>query len=309
MKKRQTILGGIIFALIGLTFAGCQDSWANSEGENGAPQNADNRTASQESKDYWYDGTAEITTYKLEQARYGEMREGTAVMVFVTEPFSKTSNTKSDRQKEDDVPVLKLNKMKNFNTGIYPYSIMTSTFLPFEGAAQSLKISFTMQEWCGTMYSEMRNKDGQLIFDLHSYFEGESFKNKKIKATYLEDDLWSLIRLNPESLPSGKVQMIPSMSYLRLKHQPLKTYDATVKKTENSDGTTTYSIRFDELDRSISIDYESTFPHAIVKWEETYLDGGKRLTTSAERIEQIKSDYWNKSGNQHSSLRKELGLD
>ena len=40
---------------------------------------------SQDFKDYWYDGSAEISSYQLYQERYGEMREGTAVMIFVTE--------------------------------------------------------------------------------------------------------------------------------------------------------------------------------------------------------------------------------
>ncbi len=40
---------------------------------------------SQDFNDYWYDGKAEITSYKLEQARYGELHEGYVVLVFVTE--------------------------------------------------------------------------------------------------------------------------------------------------------------------------------------------------------------------------------
>ena len=31
-------------------------------------------------KEYWYAGNAEITSYKLTQARYGELREGKAVL-------------------------------------------------------------------------------------------------------------------------------------------------------------------------------------------------------------------------------------
>ena len=33
---------------------------------------------SQEFRDYWYAGEAEITRYKLEQARYGEIHQGDA---------------------------------------------------------------------------------------------------------------------------------------------------------------------------------------------------------------------------------------
>ena len=37
--------------------------------------------------DYWYQGEAEITSYELEQARYGSMHDGEAVLIFVTERF------------------------------------------------------------------------------------------------------------------------------------------------------------------------------------------------------------------------------
>ncbi len=35
-----------------------------------------------------HDGKAELDGYRLKVSRYGEQREGTAVMIFVTEPFS-----------------------------------------------------------------------------------------------------------------------------------------------------------------------------------------------------------------------------
>lgn len=50
---------------------------------------------SQEFKSYWYSNEAEITSYKLEQARYGEMRDGTAVLIYVTEPFFAGRTSKS----------------------------------------------------------------------------------------------------------------------------------------------------------------------------------------------------------------------
>ena len=84
----------------------------------------DSNELSQAFKDYWYQGKAEITSYKLEQARYGEMRDGNAVLIYVTEDFLPEVQVKADRQNAKNIPVLKLNSTKNFNTGIYPYSIM-----------------------------------------------------------------------------------------------------------------------------------------------------------------------------------------
>ena len=110
-------------------------------------------------KDYWYQGLAEITAYRLEQARYGEIRQGHASLVFVTEPFSKRKQVKLDNPsaaRNDQIPILKLNLTKKFKTGIYPYSMMSSTFTPVQAApnAHALKITGTSQEWCGQTFMQ-----------------------------------------------------------------------------------------------------------------------------------------------------------
>ena len=64
-----------------------------------------NRIITQEFKDYWYAGKAEISSYKLEQARYGELRDGTAALILVTEDFLPELQVKADRQND---PVVEL---------------------------------------------------------------------------------------------------------------------------------------------------------------------------------------------------------
>ncbi|GAL73363.1 hypothetical protein [Jejuia pallidilutea] len=114
---------------------------------------------SQQFKDYWYAGTAEISSYELNQARYGENREGTAVLIYVTEDFLPEIQVKANNQNTTNIPILKLNATKNFNTGIYPYSIMQSTFYPVANNQHALKVSSSMQEWCGQMYAQLNNKE------------------------------------------------------------------------------------------------------------------------------------------------------
>jgi len=201
------------------SLSSCTDSLA----QGGTSQ----RTPTQQAREYWHDGEAEISSYRLNQARYGEIHDGTAVLVFVTEPFSPQHNTKADAYSPNNIPVLKLNTTKKFNTGIYPYSMMTSTFLPFEGESSSLKISSSSQEWCGMSYIEMKNKN-KYEFNLNSYFEGETVSDKKIEKEILEEDLWSLIRLNPETLPTGEHHIIPSMFSLRFMHREIKPYKASI---------------------------------------------------------------------------------
>ena len=58
---------------------------------------------------HWGDGKAELNGYALKQPRYGALRDGTAVLVFVTEDFSDSLRVKADpgRHPASDVyPVL-----------------------------------------------------------------------------------------------------------------------------------------------------------------------------------------------------------
>ena len=260
---------------------------------------------------YWYEGKAEITSYKLSQARYGELREGTAVMIFVTEPFSEKSMTKADRPSASDVSVLKLNFTKNFTTGIYPYSLMTSSFFPVENGIHSLKVSSSSQEWCGHSFMELQNS-AKFSVKNSSYFEGES-GSLTLSKNLLEDDLWSMIRLKHEDLPKGEIKMIPSFSYLGLMHKKTKAYNCQANIDTDSDGNQQYTLYYPELDRNMIITFESNFPHRIIRWEETYMDGygsqKQKLSTTGEAIKTIKSAYWGKNSNADSMLRNELGLE
>jgi len=255
--------------------------------------------------DYWYAGEAEISSYTLKQDRYGEIHEGNAVLVFVTEPFSKSSNTKADRPSDDNISVLKLNYTKKFNTGIYPYSMMTSTFFPVDNGEHSLKISSSSQEWCGHTFMELQNKK-QFVVDIDSYFEGESAENVKLQKNNLEDDLMSMIRINPQDIATGKQQMIPSFFYLRMKHKPLRAYDADLTILKSEGNTQILKLEYPELGRVFSVTFENEFPHKILSWSE--MDKSSGLTTSATLLESIKSDYWNRHFNKDLHLRTELGL-
>jgi hypothetical protein len=263
----------------------------------------------EEQKLYWYDNTAEINIYELKQARYGQIRKGNAVMVFVTEPFSPRYFAKADEHKSGNIPVLKKNFTKNFTTGIYPYSMMTSTFLPVDGSTSSVKITSSCQEWCGQTFVEMKNR-GTLVFDVFSYFEGEN-KRSKVRNATPEDDIWSVIRLFPEKLPQGTLRMIPPMFYLRLQHKDTKAYEciASILKTG---ATTEYSLFYPELDRKMKIIFENTFPYRILKWDEEYIDGfgqgAKKLITSGNLLKSHKSAYWQQNNNDSEYLRDSLLL-
>jgi len=261
---------------------------------------------SEEFKSYWYAGEAEITSYKLEQARYGEMRDGTAVLVFVTEDFLPDAQVKADNYSESNIPVLKLNATKNFNTGIYPYSIMQSTFYPVANNEHAIKISASIQEWCGQVYTQINNREDFEVMS-HSYFQSEADQNFSIKKTWTENELWAKLRIDPKSLPSGELSIVPSLEFTRLKHKDIKAYNAHASLNGG-----TYTITYPELNRTLKISFNSEFPYEISGWEETMVSGfgstAKTLTTKASKLASIKSAYWGKNNNADERLRETLKL-
>lgn len=259
-----------------------------------------------EFKAYWFANEAEITSYTLEQGRYGEIREGSAVLVFVTEPFLKEEQVKADQSSPTNIPVLKLNATKNFHTGIYPYSIMQSVFYPLANNQHALKISCSVQEWCGHVYTQLNNRSEFEVVS-HSYFEGEADEDFSMGKAILENELWTQLRIHPESLPIGNLEVVPSFEFLRLRHIPFRAYPASAELTSG-----TYTITYPDLNRSLSIQFNPQFPFDITSWEETFISGfgdkAKPLTTKATKLKTIKSDYWNRTTNDDLPLRESLGL-
>ncbi|SDW66663.1 septum formation inhibitor Maf [Aequorivita viscosa] len=303
----------LLFILL-IFISGC-----NSSEEKNSPTGVENKTndlqtktsrnISTEFKDYWFDGKAEITSYKLMQERYGEIREGTAVNIFVTEEFLPEEQVKANTSSTTNSLVMKLNQMKNFNTGIYPYAIMSSSFSPISTTGHALKISNSVQEWCGQVYMQLNNRNDFEI-EAHSYFEGEADQKLSLQKTWLEDELWNLIRINPEELPTGDLSVIPSFEYIRLRHKEIKEYKAFAN-LKQGDSITVYTLNYIDLQRQLQLFFKSRFPYEIEKWEEVNVSKQNdtlRLRTTATKRNRMKIDYWNKNRNEFTHLRDSLDL-
>jgi hypothetical protein len=259
---------------------------------------------------YWFTGEAELSRYELEQSRYGEIREGDAVLVFVTEDFLPDKQVKSDsadRARTGALPVLKLNFTKKFNTGLYPYSIMTSIFTPLRVDAypRTLKTSTSVQEWCGHTWLQLNLRDDEYRLTGHSYFESEGDERRELPAGWLEEEIWTRIRVAPSTLPTGDLAVIPGGEQSRLRHRPLEVERATATRTTGKDDSETYTLQYRRTGRKLSIRFNRAFPHEILGWEETDRGG----TTRATRTHVLKTDYWARSGNDDARLREKLGLD
>ena len=280
------------------------------------PQYAAAEPAPVDFNGYWYQGKAELSRYALEQERYGEIRQGDAVLIFVTEDFWSDKQVKYESGPRTDavVSTLKMNMTRKFWTGIYPYSIMTSVFSPVGAQADGpLKVSGTTQEWCGHTFSQLNQVDGESYrFLQFSYFQEEGDRKSSIKGGIPEDGLWTQLRLDPQALPVGDLYLIPALHFLRLKHKAPDPQKATAKLStlsnpEYGEGELIqYEVQYRDLGRRLKIVADSAFPHVIRYWEETM--GSDGMVTRAKLTHQVRNNYWSLHSEADSGLRKTLGL-
>ncbi|MFD2202459.1 hypothetical protein [Shivajiella indica] len=261
---------------------------------------------------YWFQGKAEISSFDLIQYRYGEAREGEAVMIFVTEDFSRKNQVKLDEPEKagrDKISVLKLNQTRDFVTGIYPYHMMLSVFTPTKEEGLGIKFTASSQEWCGQTFTQM-NRKGEETYTgkLFSYFEQEGDQSFSVEGI-MEDDLWNLIRINPSEIPTGNVKMLPSLLYQRLSHREFKTEPAFIKLEKMSESRSQLELTYSSGIRTLKILYENAFPYQILEWEEIQNrpNGEKEITHAKRKAIKI-IDYWKRNKLEDEFLRRELKL-
>jgi len=237
-------------------------------------------------------------------------------MIYVTEPFSKSKQVKLDNPSKagnDAVQVLKLNAVRKFVTGVYPYSMMNSSFSPVNSGAMGalLKSTCSSQEWCGHTFTQWNKSEDAYLFKQFSYFESEADVELKFKNVILEEEIWTMLRIDPELLPLGETSFIPGNFYSRLKHSELKPFKA-IASIRDSAEFSIYTLNYSELDRQLNIYFTSKSPYTIESWEENYSsgwgDGAQRMNTKAVLKKRMMLDYWNKNGIEDEGLRDELML-
>ncbi len=261
---------------------------------------------------YWYQGRAELTRYALRQARYGDQHDGEAVLVFVTEDFLTGLQVKKEHgDAPDAISVLKLNASRRFYTGIYPYTLMTSSFTPALGPrGPTLKLSSTIQEWCGHVYTQINRRDDGLHAVSHSYFQDDADQKTTLPTADFEDGIWAQIRIDPSAIPVGKQELIPALDYIRMRHKALRAYPAEVmRKPEVETDLVDHplaavEVKYPALGRDLTIYYEPKFPYVIQAWEENV--GPQR--TTAVRSRAIVDDYWRHNAASDGWYRDALGL-
>ncbi len=299
----------VALAVVFLLAQHCADASANSKLSSSIPDPAPSYTAIPLPAgfgDYWYAGKAELCVYDVIQERYGETRQAEQVNIFVTEDFSKSKQVKLDdpaTAEADRIPVLKLNAIRRFETGIYDYSLMQSVFTPISGMP-TLKATASVQDWCGQVFMQTNLAPKGYRAQVFSYFESEGDQDILLPLVQLEDALWTQLRLNPYSIKTGKTSVLPSAIYSRLRHQPITAQEADIQVVKG-EKESVLTLQYQSIPRGLSIRFDSNFPFKILGWEET---NGDKIASKGVLKTTRRSAYWAEHDNKHAPLRDSLQL-
>lgn len=266
---------------------------------------------------HWHDGKAELDGYRLVVSRYGQDRSGTAVMVFVTEPFSRSQHVKVDDYRahpDDTFDALKLNLVRDFQTGIYDYNTMVSVFVRSD-TFDPVKVSFSSAEWCGHVYSELIFGPKEIRGSYASYFEGESgpVVLGRPAGGITEDELFIRLRgLRGDYLAPGESRTppyLPGSFFARLSHRKQEWTQAAITRRKDVQTLEVPAGRFTVIVYDVRIAdgragtfwIEAGYPHRIVKWSLPPDVSGE--LTGSQRLE-----YWRLNAEGNENYLGDLGL-
>lgn len=271
----------------------------------------------------WGDGKAEIATYDLVQPRYGAPREGTVTLIFVTEDLSWSARVKADPGQHpaaDLRPVLKLNAVRDFRTGIYDYHVMTSVFLRIEAgdrmaALEPIKLTQSVTEWCGIVFEELLVDPGAVRRSLHTYFDSDDVPpatRALPPGTVFGDALPLLVRdlRGPIASPGSERQApyYPPMLETRFAHREPELGTATISRAADVTPWSTPAGSFAARATTIraggtttTFMVEEAAPRRVLGWESS--TGEHAELRAAQRL-----PYWELNAPGNESYRDSLRL-
>jgi hypothetical protein len=247
----------------------------------------------------WDDGRAEVDAYEATERRYGILRPFTAYHIVVKEDFSRTQLVKADpgHDPSDLVTVMKLNQVIHYQTGIYSYHQMASTFYA-RATMDLLKFSLTSFEWCGNSFKEFTRRDGRAELHVHTYWDGQADQTYDLPSgtdVVLYDQLPLWIRSLPqEAGTSRSLRLVPGQINSKGPRPEVEpaALRAVAEESVKAPAGTFKTLRWELKvgDRPPDV-YQigRSFPYLLVAWNKP--DGGSYRLRWTQRLA-----YWTLNG-------------
>jgi hypothetical protein len=266
-------------------------------------------SASSEFWTRWGDGQAELSSYRGTISRYGAERPAEAVLIFVTEPLDRDTLVKDDAAPAGRrVQVMKLNTALRFQTGIYPYTVMTSVFAPvdayFAERFAPAKVTLSVQEWCGHVFTALwPGRAGFTTREL-SYFAGEDEREAQVpvpEGALYEDALPIQLRELDGPFAGGgdwEGTLVRSVWRARRDHVPLEPERATITRAADGD-LTRFTLRAGDYERTFEV--EAAGDRRLLGWRSSDGDDLQIVATAC-------MPYWQLNGPGDEAARERVGL-
>jgi hypothetical protein len=225
-----------------------------------------------DSVSYWRLGATENSVFVIEQTIDSLKSIGEATLLYSIVPFNTDAQVQSDSVDKEAVSALILNKTVKIGNN----SNLNSVFSPQDIALfpHALKAVCTTQKPEGSIFSQLSLQGMSYQLEGKGYLKAQILQDKTLKRNGLEDELWTLIRLDTNALPKGEFEIIPSLSFCQAQTIAPKAHIANAKILDYSGIETqkkalkTYELSYPNLKHTLKITFEATFPHKIVAWEE-----------------------------------------
>jgi hypothetical protein len=233
----------------------------------------------------WDDGKAEFCAYDVIWARYGHRFYGRALLVLVKEPWAPDLDVKADKPRADGFDVLKLNHIRDVQTGIYTYHQMASVYTRRDSGALR-KIAAASTEACGVSTADVVK--GRL--STRSYFDGQGDRSMPWPSrAFPEDGLPASLRDYVAGPVPATLEVFPSLLAGRFADLKPGTYKVEKKEAgevETVAGTFPGTeIRLTSGPSVLTYTFETQAPHRLLRFQRE--DGTVYEMIKCERI-----PYW-----------------
>lgn len=224
-----------------------------------------NQKTNKKFMDYWQNNKPEVVKYELKE---DSVYVGEGSLTFRLD-YVKGVN------KDDSVQVLKSDFIGKIKKENYDYSAMTSTYLPLNLSIRphAMKIINSVQEPEETAFLVLSQIPKSYEINSKNTFKVKTKEHFILERKNLEDELWTKIRMNPDNLLVGDIEIIPSFAFWQSVRKSPEVCEAKAE-LNNYTGTEfkgtklkNYTLNYPDLKRSLSIIFEQGFPHEIVGWK------------------------------------------
>jgi hypothetical protein len=242
------------------------------------PQNATvqvNQETNRIFQKYWKNRGVENVKFILKQ---DSVIIGEATLSYTSRDFGKDHPS-------GIIPSLSTNFTKRINQENYHYSEITTTVTPLNTPVYPHAVAITSSTQSNDIsdFSSFQPQPKSYLFSSRNSQNPEKETQNISEKIHLEDEIWAKIRMNPDALPQGEFEMIPSLGYWNKTHESPNPQEvrAALKSVEGNPKLKIYSFDYVDLKRKFDIIFEVNFPFQIIEFKETI--EGKTVIANLEK--------------------------